>query len=161
MHLRATVPEEVPEGFSSLDDFMWAAWEAHPEECEAGIAESIEKDFRQVHDLYTRGQDRDDVIGAAGELAIFGGRHVHGPTRDDPPFVILGPTDVRGVAEFLRTVSFDERWQVAGVELSRPYVGWDDSDAARTTFLEHHEGLRAFYGRAALAGHAVVKAFWY
>lgn len=161
LHLRATTPSEVPGEFSSLLDFMWAAWEAHPAEDAAGIAESIEKDFGQVHELYTAGADRDDASSAASTLPIFGGRQVRGPTKDQPPFVVLDPAQVRAVAEFLRTLSFDERWQVAGTELSRQHLRWDGNNAARAIFLEHHGSLCTFYGRAALAGHAVIKAFWY
>lgn len=152
MHLRATASHEVPEDFSSLRDFMWGAWEAHQEEYAAGIADSICKDFGRVDKLYTMGTDQGDATSAAGSLPIFGGRHVHSPTKDQPPFVILNPAEVRGAADFLRTVSFDERWQIAG-------NGWEDED--RDTFLGYHTDLRTFYGRAALAGHAVIKAFWY
>jgi Domain of unknown function (DUF1877) len=86
---------------------------------------------------------------------------VHDPAGKQPPFVILNPAETRVTAEFLRTVSFDERWRIAGAQLSRPYAGWTDKDAARTTFLGCHHDLRTFYQRAAQAGHAVVKAFWY
>ncbi|MEU4714304.1 DUF1877 family protein [Micromonospora purpureochromogenes] len=154
MHLRATASDEVPEDFSSLLDFMWAAWEAHPEEYAAGIADSIEKDFGHVHEIYTMRADQGDAANAASTLPIFGGRHIHSPTKDQPPFVILNPAEVRGVAEFLRTVSFDERWQIAGA-----YNGWEDEN--RNTFLGYHNDLRTFYERATRAGHAVIKAFWY
>ena len=161
LHLRATAFDEVPEDFSSLLDFMGAAWEAHEQEHAAGIAESIQKDFGHVDELYTIGADQDDTANAAGTLPIFGGRHVHSPTKDQPPFAILNPVETRGTAEFLNTVSFDERWQVAGTKLSKPYVDWEDEDAARNIFLGYHNDLRTFYWRAALAGHAVIKAFWY
>ncbi|SIN45034.1 DUF1877 family protein [Micromonospora cremea] len=159
MHLRATTSKEAPQDFSSLLDFMWTAWEEHQQEYTAGIADSIEKDFGHVHELYTMGADQGDATNAA--LPIFGGRHIHSPTKDEPPFVILNPAEVRGVAEFLRTVSFDERWQIVGTELSKPYIGWEDKNAARNVFLGYHNDLRTFYGRAALAGHSVIKAFWY
>lgn len=162
MHLRATASNEVPEDFSSLLDFMWAAWEAHPEEYAAGIADSVEKDFGRVHELYTMGADDQDATSAASNLPIFGGRHIHSsPAKDQPPFVILNPAETRGAAKFLRTVSFDERWQIAGAKLSKPYIGWEDENAARNTFLGYHNDLRTFYGRAAQGGHAVIKAFWY
>ncbi|SBT42087.1 DUF1877 family protein [Micromonospora auratinigra] len=154
MHLRATAPNDVPEDYSSLRDFMWVAWEAHPEEYAAGIADSIDKDFGRVDELYTKGVDRGDATSAASTLPIFGGRHVHSPTKDQPPFVILNPAEVRGVAEFLRTVSFDERWEIAGT-----HDGWEDEN--RSTFLDYHNDLRTFYQRAAQAGHAVIKAFRY
>ncbi|MGW3806188.1 DUF1877 family protein [Micromonospora sp. NPDC005113] len=162
MHLRATASNEVPQDFSSLLDFMWAAWEAHPEEYAAGIADSIEKDFGHVDELYTMGTDHGDATNAASTLPIFGGRQIYSsPAKDQPPFVILSPAETRGTAEFLRIVSFDERWQIAGAKLSKPYVGWKDENAARNIFLGYHNDLRTFYARAAQAGHTVIKAFWY
>jgi hypothetical protein len=154
MHLRATTSNEAPEDFSSLRDVMWAAWEDHQQEFAAGIAESIEKDFGHLHKLYTMGADESDATNAASTLPIFGGRHIPSPTKDQPPFVILNPAEVRGAADFLMTVSFDERWRAAGT-----YNGWEDEN--RNTFLGYHTDLRTFYGRAALAGHTVIKAFWY
>ena len=77
------------------------------------------------------------------------------------PFVILTPAEVRRTAEFLRILPFDERWQIAGTELSKPYIGWEDENAARNIFLGYHNDLRTFYERATQAGHAVIKAFWY
>ncbi|MGI5521563.1 DUF1877 family protein [Micromonospora sp. CA-259024] len=161
MHLRATAANEVSEDFSSLHDFMWIAWEDHQQEYAAGIADSIEKDFGHVHELYTMGADHGDATNAASTLPVFGGRHIHSPTKDQPPFVLLNPAEVRGVAEFLRTVSFDERWQTAGTEPSQPYIGWEDKNAAKNIFLGYHNDLRTFYERAALSGRTVIKAFWY
>ena len=161
MHLRATAPKEVPEDSSSLLDFMSAAWETHQDEYAAGIANSICNDFGHVDDLYTMGADHGGATSAANTLPIFGGRHVHSPTKDQPPFIILNSAEVRETAEFLQTVSFDERWQIAGTKLSKPYIGWEDENAARNIFLGYHNDLRTFYRRAALAGHAVIKAFWY
>ena len=86
---------------------------------------------------------------------------MNSPERGEHPFVVLHPAEVRAAAVYLQTVSFDERWEVAGPELSQPYIGWEDRNAPRTSFREYHDDLRAFYGAAALAGHAVVKAFWY
>jgi hypothetical protein len=163
MHLRAKASNEIPRDFPSLHAFMWAAWEAHPEEYAAGIADSIEKDFGHVDELYTMGTDQGgDATDAASTLPIFGGRLIYSsPANDQPPFVILNPAETRGTAEFLHTVSFDERWQIAGATLSTPYVGWEDENAARNIFLGYHNDLRTFYERAAQAGHAVIKAFWY
>ncbi|MEV0157231.1 DUF1877 family protein [Micromonospora sp. NPDC050686] len=161
MHLRAAASNEVPEDFSSLQDFMWAAWEAHAEEYVAGIARSIEKDFGHLNELYIMGTNQGDATNAASSLPIFGGRPIHDPAKDQPPFVILNPAETRGTAEFLRTVSFDERWQIAGTKLSQPYVGWEEKNAARNIFLGYHNDLRTFYERTAQAGHAVIKAFWH
>ncbi|GAB3175118.1 uncharacterized protein DUF1877 [Micromonospora palomenae] len=161
MRLRATASNEVPEDFSSLLDFMSTAWEAHQEEHTAGIADSIDKDFGHVHELYTTGADHGDTTNPANTLPIFGGRHMHSPTEDQPPFVILTPAEVRRTALFLRSLPFDERWQIAGTKLSKPYIGWEDKNAARSIFLGYHNDLRTFYERATRAGHAVIKAFWY
>jgi hypothetical protein len=116
LHLRAAAFNETPPEFSSLLDFMWAAGEDHQQEYEAGIADSIENDFGHVHQLYTAGEDQGDATIATSALPIFGGRHVRSPTGDQPPFVILDPAETRGTAEFLRTISFDERWRIAGKE---------------------------------------------
>ncbi|MGQ5261455.1 DUF1877 family protein [Micromonospora sp. ZYX-F-536] len=161
MHLRATATNQVPEDFPSLLAFMSAAWSAHQEEYAAGIADSIDKDFGHVHELYTMAVDDGDGTNAANNLPIFGGRHLHSPAEDEPPIVILEPADVRRTADFLRTLSFDDRWRIAERSLSAPYTGWEDENAASNIYLGHHNALRAFYQRAARAGDAVVKAFWY
>lgn len=161
MHLRATTPNEVPGDFSSLLDFMSIAWEAHQEEHQAGIADSIDKDFGHVHELYTMGLDHGDDTNPTNNLPIFGGRLIHSQTEDQPPFVILDPADVRRTADFLRTLSFDERWHIARTKLSKPYIGWEDENLARSIYLGHHNDLRTFYEQAARAEDAVIKAFWY
>ncbi|RAO08420.1 DUF1877 family protein [Micromonospora noduli] len=161
MHLRATATNEVPEDFSSLVDLMSTAWEAHQNEYAAGVAHSIDKDFGHVHELYIMGLDQSDGTNPANNLPIFGGRHIDGPAKDQPPFVILDPAEVHRTADFLQTLSFDERWRIAGTNLSTPYIGWEDENAARKIYLGHHDALRTFYQRAARAGDAVIKAFWY
>jgi hypothetical protein len=161
MHLRATATNEVPEDFSSLLDFMSTAWEAHQEEYAAGVAHSIEKDFGYVHELYNMGVDQGDGTNTANNLPIFGGQHIHSPAKDQPPFVILDAAEVRRTEDFRRTLSFDDRWRNPGTNLSTPYIGWEDENAARNIYLGHHNALRAFYQRAARAGDAVIKAFWY
>jgi len=161
IHLRATATNEVPGDFSSLLGFMSTAWEAYREEYVAGVAHSIDKDFGHVHELYTMGMDLGDGTNTANHLPIFGGRHVHSPAKDQPPFVILAPAEVRRTADFLRALSFDERWRIAGTHLSTPYIGWDDENAARNVYLGRHDALRTFYQGAARAGDAVIKAFWY
>jgi hypothetical protein len=161
MHLRATRTGEVQEDFASLFRFMDTAWEIHAEEFAAGIADSICKDFGHVDDLYTMTADYGEATGAPNTLPIYGGRLVHSATKEEPPFAILDPAEVQKAAEFLQTVSFDERWRIAGAKLSRPYVDWEDKTAAKDIFLDYHNRLRTFYGQAALAGHAIIKAFWY
>ena len=160
MHLRVTPVDNVAEDFASLSDFMWASWEAHEEEFARGIAESIQKDFGPVDHLYTGAACHGELAGAPKALPIYGGRLVLDPAGDRPPFVILDPAEVRKTSKFLQTASFNELWQTASAELIRPYLGWDEAEV-KGIFFGHHHGLRTFYGRAAMAGHAVVKAFWY
>lgn len=95
---------------------------------------------------------------AASILPVYGDRPVFDPLTNQPPFVILGPAEVRKASEFLQTTSFDELWQSAPTELARPYIGCDETEV-KDMFLGHHDNLRTFYGRAAMTGHAVVKAF--
>ncbi|MEU0370807.1 hypothetical protein ABZ070_11190 [Streptomyces sp. NPDC006283] len=45
MHLRAVPESAAGDDHSSLTKFMPAAWEIQAEEYEAGLAESINKDF--------------------------------------------------------------------------------------------------------------------
>jgi hypothetical protein len=52
MHLRAVPESEAGDDHSSLTTFMRAAWEIHAEEYEAGLAESVNKDFAMVHEFY-------------------------------------------------------------------------------------------------------------
>lgn len=161
MHLRATAAGDVPGDFASLFDFMWTAWEDHQAEHAAGIADSVEKSFGHLDQLYTGTTCQDEAAGASSTLPIYGGRLVPEPAGEHPPFVILDPPGVRAAAEFLQTAEFDVLWQTAATELSKAYVGWEDKNAAREIFLSHHDDLCTFYRRAALAGHAVIKAFWY
>lgn len=83
---------------------------------------------------------------------MYGGRPVaHSADADpsNPPLGILDPPGVSRAAGFLAAVSFDQLWNVVGAELG-----------AREEFLDHHRDLQRFYGQAASAGHAVVKAVW-
>ena len=162
MHLRSMSAEEVPEDFASLFDFMWAFWKARKRKKEfaRGIAEYIEKDFGSVDQIYTGATCHGEVAGAPNPLPVYGGRLVPDPAGDHPPFVILDPADVRKTSQFLQTASFDGFWQAASAELARPYLGLDETEV-KEIFLGYHDRLRTFYGRAAMAGHAVVKAFWY
>ncbi|WP_282696362.1 hypothetical protein [Streptomyces sp. CC208A] len=79
----------------------------------------------------------------------------HGADADpsDPPLILLEPPGVSQAARFLTTVSFDELWNVVG-------AGFGALGRTRREHLEHHRDLQAFYGRAASAGHVVVKAVW-
>ncbi|WP_225828447.1 DUF1877 family protein [Streptomyces naphthomycinicus] len=160
LHLRAVAEAEIRDDHTWLAAFMWRAWENHPDEYAAGIADSIDKIWSSVDDLYAAAE----LLGADADepwtLPVFGGRPVaHGADADpsDPPLMILEPPGVAQAADFLARVSFDGLWNAAGAGIVGG--GWDEAQA-RQEFLDHHRDLRAFYGRAAAAGHGVVKAVW-
>ncbi|MFG2287410.1 DUF1877 family protein [Streptomyces sp. NPDC048595] len=160
LHLRAVAESEIRDDHTWLAAFMSEAWDNHPDEYAAGIADSINKVFGSVNDLYVAADALDTDVAKPWELPIYGGRPVPHRTDADPsnpPLMILEPPGVRQAAEFLATVSFDELWNVAGAELV--WSGWDEAQV-RQEFLDHHRDLQGFYGRAASAGHAVVKAVW-
>ncbi|WP_431989743.1 DUF1877 family protein [Streptomyces albogriseolus] len=105
-----------------------------------------------------------DVLGTDADrswtLPIYGGRPVpHSADADpsNPPLMLLEPPEVSQAADFLAAVSFDQLWNVARARIMGP--GWDEAQA-RQEFLSCHRDLQRFYGRAASAGHAVVKAVW-
>ncbi|MFF0476367.1 DUF1877 family protein [Streptomyces sp. NPDC004284] len=159
LHLRAVAESEFRDDHTWLAAFMGAAWGNHPEEYAAGIADSIPKVWGAVNDLYASAE----VLPADADkpsLPVYGGRpvahsEVAGP--HDPPMMVLDPPGVSQAAEFLAAVSFDELWSRADAGLK----GHGQDEALfRQEYLEHHESLRGFYGRAASAGHAVVKAVW-
>lgn len=169
LHLRAVPADGLPATYQELADLMWAAWEDHATEYAAGVAESVEKSFGHLDDLYTEGAAGD----VRSRLAVFGGRVVAAPDRTQPPITVLDPVQVGEVAQFLRTVSFDALWQMA-VERAAPYAGPPTDGVPypggtalcpaydpRSDFLAHHQGLAAFYDRAALRDRAVVKALWF
>lgn len=52
LHLRATAESEIRDEHAWLAAFMSEAWDNHPDEYAAGIADSIEKVFKAVNDLY-------------------------------------------------------------------------------------------------------------
>ncbi|MGW2422817.1 DUF1877 family protein [Streptomyces sp. NPDC001709] len=160
LHLRAVAESEIRDDHTWLAAFMSKAWDNHPDEYAVGIADSIDKVWNSVNDLYAAA----DVLEADAEkpwtLPIYGGRPVaHSADADpsNPPLMILEPPGVSRAADFLARVSFDELWNVASIKL----VGCgSDEPQARQEFLDHHRDLQGFYGRAAAAGHAVVKAVW-
>lgn len=135
---------------------MLAAWANHREEYTRGIADSIEKDFAGVSQLYTGAPDGPEDAGDPSGLAVYGGELV--PREDGPPFLILQPHQVGEAAAFLNAANFDSFWDASGAALS---AIWGDPAFAREIYLSHHEGLVAFYQTAAQAGQAVIKAFWY
>ncbi|MFF7408843.1 DUF1877 family protein [Streptomyces lydicus] len=114
-----------------------------------------------------RGSKRNnDLYAAAGALCtdadepwtrpIYGGRPVPHSTDADPsnpPLMLLEPSGVSQAARFLTAVSFDDLWNA--VDATFAALGW-----TRQEYLEHHRDLQEFYGQAASAGHAVVKAVW-
>lgn len=158
MHLRAAAEGEIRDDHSWLEAFMATAWEHHQVEYAAGVACSIEKDFHLVHELYSASPD------PAAWLPVFGGRQPAGATPDavpDPPLVLLEPAEVRTAAAFLSAVSFDELWDAGGAKILAHFgPGWAEALVVEI-FRSHHRDLTAFYGRAAAAGHAVVKAGWF
>ncbi|ANP52378.1 hypothetical protein J2Z21_008292 [Streptomyces griseochromogenes] len=160
LHLRAVAESEIRDDHTWLAAFMWKAWENHPDEYAAGIADSIDKVWSSVNDLYAAAEVLVAHADKPWTLPIYGGRPVAHSTDADlsrPPLMILEPLGVSQAADFLASVSFDELWNVASAKL----VGWDQEEAqARQEFLDHHRDLQGFYGRAAAAGHGVVKAVW-
>ncbi|MFG3115615.1 DUF1877 family protein [Streptomyces sp. NPDC048197] len=182
LHLRAVAESEIRDDHTWLAEFMWKAWENHPDEYAAGIADSINKVWSSVDAVYAAaevleadadaeaeadadaGTDAGTDIGADADkpwtLPIYGGRPVaHSVDADpsNPPMMFLEPPGVSQAAHFLASVSFDELWNVAGPKLVGR--GWDEAQA-RQEFLDHHRSLQGFYARAAAAGHGVVKVVW-
>ncbi|GAA3532303.1 DUF1877 family protein [Streptomyces osmaniensis] len=160
LHLRAVAKSEIRDDHTWLAAFMAEAWGNHPDEYAAGIADSIDKVWDSVNDLYAAARVLGTDADKPWRLPIYGGRRVpHSADADpfDPPLMMLEPPGVSQAANFLATVSFDDLWKVAGAEFSGR--GWDETQA-RQEFLDHHRDLKGFYGRAATAGHAVVKAVW-
>ncbi|MEU8758511.1 DUF1877 family protein [Streptomyces sp. NPDC048659] len=157
MHLRAAAGAEIRDDHSWLEAFMATAWAHHEVEYAAGVAGSIEKDFRLVHALY-------EASGAtAGRLPVLGGRQPAGAPAaapPHPPLRVLEPAGVRAAAAFLTDASFEDLWEAAGPGIHASFgPGWPEALVAEI-FQRHHRDLRAFYGRAAAAGHTVVKAGW-
>ncbi|MFG2874989.1 DUF1877 family protein [Streptomyces sp. NPDC048337] len=160
MHLRAVARSEIRDDHTWLAAFMWEAWENHPAEYAAGIADSIDKVWSRVNDLYAAAGVHPVDADGPWTLPIYGGRPVaHGTDADTsaPPLMLLEPPGVSQASRFLASVSFDELWSVAGGKLGG--YGQDEAEV-RQEFLHHHTDLHGFYGRAAAAGHAVVKAVW-
>lgn len=162
MHLRAVQESEVRHDYAWLTDFMGAAWDwdVHQAEFAAGIAESIEKDFSAVDELYRAGRLLPEGQGGIWELPVFGGHNVDHPTYTRPPFVHLTPAATRQASAFLTSVSFDALWESSPGLHTGFGPDWAVEDV-RDLFLRRHTGLRTFYDRTATAGKAVVKAFWY
>ncbi|MEU8577067.1 DUF1877 family protein [Streptomyces asoensis] len=160
MHMRAVAESEIRDDHTWLTAFMYEAWENHPAEYAAGIAESIAKVFDSVNDLYAASETLDPDVGELWLLPIYGGRpaaHSAGADTSDPPLMILEPHEVSRTADFLARVSFDELWNAAGARLGGQ---GQDGEEMRQELLDHHSELREFYARAAAAGHAVVRVVW-
>ncbi|WP_405851323.1 YfbM family protein [Streptomyces sp. NBC_00090] len=156
LHFRAVAESEIRDDHTWLSAFMSDAWEDHIDEYAAGITCSINKGWDSVNDLYAAADALDTDADEPWILPIYGGRPVpHSADADpsDPPLMLLEPPGVSQAAHFLAAVSFDALWNVAGARFSA--LGW-----TRQELLDHHRHLQGFYGRAASAGHAVVKAVW-
>ncbi|MFG2279520.1 DUF1877 family protein [Streptomyces asoensis] len=160
LHMRAVAESEIRDDHTWLAAFMYEAWENHPAEYAAGIAESIDKVFSSVNDLYAAAEALDPEAGEVSLLPIYGGRpaaHGAGADPSDPPLMILEPFEVSRAARFLTSVSFDQLWKIAGARLGGRGQGGEE---IRQELLDHHRDLEEFYGRAAAAGHAVVRVVW-
>ncbi|MFB7611264.1 DUF1877 family protein [Streptomyces gardneri] len=156
LHFRAVGRSDIRDDHTWLAAFMSDAWEDHVDEYAAGIACSINKGWDFVNDFYAAADAPDADADEPWNLPIYGGRPVpHSADADpsDPPLMLLEPPGVSRAAHFLATVSFDELWNVVGARFSAS--GW-----TRQELLDHHRDLQGLYGRAASAGHAVVKAVW-
>ncbi|MFI7413971.1 DUF1877 family protein [Streptomyces sp. NPDC049627] len=160
LHFRAVAESEIRDDQTWLAAFMSEAWDNHADEYAAGVAKSINKVWNSVDGLYAAAGVLEADTDEPWTLPIYGGRPVaHSADADpsDPPLMILEPSGVSQAADFLARVSFDELWHVAGAGLGG--LGQDESQV-RQEFLDYHRDLQTFYGRAAAAGHAVVKAVW-
>ncbi|MFB7830829.1 DUF1877 family protein [Streptomyces sp. NPDC056056] len=156
LHFRAVAESQIRDDHTWLAAFMSEAWENDDAECAAGIAHSINKGWDAVNDLYAAADALCADTDEPWNLPIYGGRPVsHSADGDpsDPPLMLLEPSGVSQAARFLTTVSFDELWNAVGAKFGS--VGW-----TREEYLDHHRDLQEFYGQAASAGHAVVKAVW-
>ncbi|MEU5120231.1 DUF1877 family protein [Streptomyces asoensis] len=80
-----------------------------------------------------------------------------GPDQCEKSLMILEPFEVSQTARFLAGVSFDELWKIAGAGLGGR---GQDGEEIRQELLDHHRDLEEFCGRAAAAGHAVVRVVW-
>jgi hypothetical protein len=156
LHFRAVAESEIRDDHTWLAAFMSEAWENDHAEYAAGIAHSINKGWDAVNDLYAAADALHTDADEPWHLPIYGGRPVpHSADADpcDPPLMLLDPSGVSKAARFLTTVSFDELWNVVDARFSA--LGWTKQE-----HLEHHMDLQEFYGQAASAGQAVVKAAW-
>ncbi|MFB7946717.1 DUF1877 family protein [Kitasatospora phosalacinea] len=152
----AVPPDELVLDPEWLADFVWAARERWPEEDAAEIAYFIEKDHGFHARFYTDGVSVPEDEADVRTLPVFGGTVVF-RENGEAPFVVMAPESVRRAADYLAGVDFDALWAVVGEKVR--VIHWDAAeDRAYRLYL--HEGLTEFYGRAAAAGHAVVKAFW-
>ncbi|WP_406864929.1 DUF1877 family protein [Streptomyces sp. HUAS MG47] len=168
MHLRAVVEGEARAEAGWLETFMRDAWDVIEVEYAAGVAAAIEKDFGKLHELYEATRVVDPDAGPEWELPVYGGRVVYRSDADRPPFMLLGASDVRAAAGFLAAADFEALWGEAGAKLAplwkgrlEPAEAEEHKALIKAHIRAHHDGLRAFYGRAAAAGHEVVKAYWY
>ncbi|MET7370456.1 DUF1877 family protein [Streptomyces sp. NPDC005566] len=156
LHFRAVAESEIRDDHTWLAAFMSEARENDEAEYAAGIAYSINKSWNAVNDLHAAADALYTDADEPWTLPIYGGRPVpHSADADpsDPPLMLLEPPEVSQAARFLTTASFDDLWNVVDAKFTA--LGW-----ARQEHLEHHRDLQEFYGQAAAAGHAVVKAVW-
>lgn len=151
-HLRS-----VPAATLTYDPDWLAAqfaddWDDLQALCAAHLAGVLQKDFTDVDRLYTA-----HGSGHAGSLPVLGGRAVPHPDDGLPPFAVLTPPGVEEAAAYLIGVSFDSLWPTVRRELTAPYGPVVPEAQIRDHFARTHEGLTAFYARAADEGRSVVK----
>ncbi len=91
--------------------------------------------------------------GGDRELPGFGDRHIPDP-GGGPGHAVLGPPEVARAAAHLEGVAFPDRWQEWRQLPSSP-----SDEEMRERLAPYHGGLRAFCGRSAERGCAVVKHF--
>ncbi|MFJ9293910.1 DUF1877 family protein [Streptomyces asoensis] len=92
-----------------------------------------------------------------GRVGPCGSGRSTGPDQCEKSLMILEPFEVSQTARFLAGVSFDELWKIAGAGLGGRGQGGEE---IRQELLDRHRDLAEFYGRAAAAGHAVVRVVW-
>ncbi|GAA4585610.1 hypothetical protein GCM10023194_28820 [Planotetraspora phitsanulokensis] len=139
------LPEDAA-GFEALFD---VEFDELRRRVRAGDAVWLESGFFQLNELYSPRSEP----GGDWEFPVFGGRHIQDP-GGGPGHAVLEPPGVARAAAYLEGVSFPDRWQ-EWRQLPSSY----SHEELRERLAQDHEDLRAFYGRSAERGWAVVKHF--
>jgi hypothetical protein len=80
---------------------MWTAWDNHPDEYAAGIADSIDKVWDDVNDLYAAADALEADADKLWTLPIYGGRPVAHSAEADPSNPPLDGVPLDGVGDQL------------------------------------------------------------